>query len=98
MAVYEISPARGAGTPLMRPVELICFALIVAHAVYLVASYVQGSWIVAPDGGGVPTDFVNVWAAGQLVLQGNPATAYDWPTHKAMEVVALGHPFEGYFG
>jgi arabinofuranan 3-O-arabinosyltransferase len=98
MAVYEISPARGAGTPLMRPVELICCALIVAHAVYLVASYVQGSWIVAPDGGGVPADFVNVWAAGQLVLQGNPATAYDWPTHKAMEVVALGHPFEGYFG
>lgn len=98
MAVYEISPARPAGVSLTRPAELICFALIVAHAVYLVTSYLQGSWIVAPDGGGVPTDFVNVWAAGRLVIEGHSAAAYDWPTHKAMEVAALGHPFDGYFG
>lgn len=97
MAVYDISPARG-GAPLTRPTELICFALIVGQLVYLVASYLQGSWLAAPGSGAVPTDFVNVWAAGQLVLQGNPAAAYDWPTHKAMEVAALGHPFEGYFG
>src|SRR5271169_51839 len=97
MAVYEISPARG-GARLTRPIELICFALIVGQLVYLIASYLQGSWIVAPDGGGVPNDFVDVWAAGRLVLQGNPAAVYDWPTHKAMEVVALGHPFDGYFG
>jgi Glycosyltransferase family 87 len=98
MAVFEISPARGAGASLTRPAELICFALIVAHAVYLVTSYLRGSWIVAPDGGGVPLDFVNVWAAGRLVLEGHPAAAYDWPTHKAMEAAALGHPFDGYFG
>jgi hypothetical protein len=46
----------------------------------------------------VPVDFVNVWAAGRLVLAGQPAAAYDWPTHKALEVAALGHPFDGYFG
>lgn len=97
MAVYEVSPAHTA-PPLARPVELTCFALIVAHAVYLAASYLQGAWLIAPDGGGIPTDFVNVWAAGKLVLEGHPAAAYDWPTHKAMEVVALGHPFDGYFG
>ncbi len=98
MAVYDYSPTRGAAAPLAKPVELICFALIVAHAVYLAACYSQGSWLVAPDGGGMQSDFVNVWAAGRLVLQGNPAAAYDWPLHKAMEVVAVGHPFEGYFG
>ena len=27
-----------------------------------------------------------------------PAAAYDWPMHKAMEVAAVGHPFDGYFG
>jgi len=32
------------------------------------------------------------------VLEGHPAAAYDWPIHKAMEVAALGHPFDGYFG
>ena len=98
MAGYEITPMRGAPTPLPRPVELVCFALIVAHAAYLVASYLQGSWLVAPDGGGVQSDFVNVWAAGRLVLEGHAAAAYDWPVHKAMEVVAVGHPFAGYFG
>jgi len=96
MVVYEISPARG--TENSRPVELVCFALIFGQLLYLFASYWQGSWITAQNGGGVPSDFVDVWAAGRLVLQGNPAAVYDWPTHKAMEVAALGHPFAGYFG
>jgi arabinofuranan 3-O-arabinosyltransferase len=97
MTSYEISPAR-TSVPLARPIELTCFALVVAHAVYLAASYLQGSWLVAPSGGGLPADFVNVWAAGRLALEGQAAAAYDWPTHKAMEVLALGHPFHGYFG
>ncbi len=43
MASYPISAARAAGVPLARPVELACFAIIVAHAVYLAASYWQGT-------------------------------------------------------
>jgi hypothetical protein len=97
MAVYEIFPRQGAGTKLAWPVELICLALILAHAVYLAASYFQGIWIVGPHGG-VPSDFVNVWAAGRLVLSGHPAAAYDWPTHKLIEEAAIGHAFDGYFG
>jgi hypothetical protein len=98
MAIDGTFPVQAGGAPLRRPVELTCFALIVAHAVYLAVCYWQGSWLIATHGGGVPTDFVNVWAAGRLVLEGDPAAAYDWPTHKAMEVFALGHPFDGYFG
>jgi len=49
MALYEISPARGSGAKLARPVELICFALIVVNAVYLAASYVEGSWLIAAE-------------------------------------------------
>src|SRR5665213_870099 len=97
MAVYDITPTRGVAAPLARPVELVCFALIIAHAAYLATSYWTGSWLAGPDGG-VASDFVNVWAAGKLVLQGLSAAAYDWPAHKAMEVVAVGHPFDGYFG
>ncbi len=98
MASYGMSAAQPARAPLARPVELVCFALIVAHAVYLAASWWQGMWLVGPDGHGIPTDFVNVWAAGKLALAGQAPAAYDWPTHKAMEAVALGRPFEGYFG
>ncbi|MDO9411588.1 MAG: glycosyltransferase family 87 protein [Pseudolabrys sp.] len=98
MSASEMFPVRSAGAGLARPVELICVALVMAHAVYLAASYWTGAWLIGPDGGGIPTDFVNVWAAGKLALDGHAAAAYDWPTHKAMEEVALGRPFEGYFG
>ena len=94
MTEDETAPAGGAMT---KPVELIGFALVFGQLIYLAASYLQGSWLTGANGT-VPNDFVDVWAAGQLILQGNPAAVYDWPTHKAMEVAALGHPFDGYFG
>lgn len=98
MALYQMASQRAAGAALPRPLELICFALVLAQAVYLAASYFQGIWIVAPDGSGVPSDFVNVWAAGHLAVVGHPAAAYDWPTHKLVEDSAVGHPFAGYYG
>jgi arabinofuranan 3-O-arabinosyltransferase len=103
MALYEISPAHMApastrGIKLAPPVELICFALLVVNVAYLAASFVQGSWLIAPNGSGIESDFVNVWAAGRLALAGHAAAAYDWPTHKLMEETAVGHAFDGYFG
>jgi arabinofuranan 3-O-arabinosyltransferase len=103
MALYEISPAQitpgpARGVKLAPPVELICFALLVVNVVYLAASFVQGSWLIAPNGSGIESDFVNVWAAGKLALAGHAAAAYDWPTHKLMEETAVGHAFDGYFG
>ncbi len=98
MALYETSPAGSAGTKLARPVELVCFALIVAHVVYLATCYVEGSWLTTRNGGGVPSDFVNVWAAGRMALAGHAASVYDWPAHKLVEESAVGHAFDGYFG
>jgi hypothetical protein len=95
MAIAETHNPRA---QLARPVELLCIALAMANLAYLVASYVEGSWLVTAGGAAIPSDFVNVWAAGHLVLQGNPALAYDWPAHKAIEEIAVGHPFPGYFG
>src|SRR5580692_10878880 len=98
MALYEMTPERGAGAKLARPVELICFALVVAHAVYLATAYCDGLWLIAPDGTGVESDFVSVWAAGKLAIAGHAAAAYDWPAHKLAEESAVGHAFDGYFG
>ena len=39
------------------------------------AAYFSHWWIYDPNGLGIPTDFVNVWAAGRLVLDGHPAQA-----------------------
>ena len=95
MATIEISREHAPAPPLAQPVVLICFALVVAHAVYLATSYVDGLW---PDRAGQPTDFVAVWSAGKLALSGHPATVYDWPAHKLVEESAVGHAFDGYFG
>jgi arabinofuranan 3-O-arabinosyltransferase len=80
-----------------RIVKLVCFALCVAQCVYLIASYVQGSWIFDANGEVIATDFVNVWASGRQALDGQSAAAYDVTVHKDTEVVAIGHPFDGQF-
>ena len=76
----------------------LAFALIVAYAIFLGASFSAGAWLKNSSGETIQTDFVNVWAAGRLVTAGTPADVYDWPTHKAVEEAAVGHPFDKYFG
>src|ERR1700740_1336440 len=88
---------RGGGFDDSPAVKRIAFALCVANAVFLVAMFMQGVWLVEPGGGGVATDFVGVWAAGRLVLDGHAAAAYDWALHRAAEVAAVGHAFDGYY-
>ena len=39
-------------------------------------------------------DFVNVWTAGRLVLEGHPLSVYDWTIHKAAQYAALGYNFK----
>jgi glycosyl transferase family 87 len=74
-----------------------CFALAVINVCYFPVAYVQGMWIWEASGLGIPTDFVNVWAAGKLVLDGHPALAYDWDIQKQVELALLGQDFPGYF-
>ncbi len=96
--------ARGTAGLLARPaglderIKLVCFALCVANGAFLAAMFAQGLWLIEPGGGGVATDFVNVWAAGRLVLDGNPAGAYDVLLHKHVQELAVGHSFSGFFG
>ncbi|MDB5583287.1 MAG: hypothetical protein JWR80_8463 [Bradyrhizobium sp.] len=74
-----------------------CFVLCVINISYFPAAYFSHWWIYDPNGLGIPTDFVNVWAAGRLVLDGHPALAYDWDIQKQVEVALLGQDFVGYF-
>jgi arabinofuranan 3-O-arabinosyltransferase len=77
---------------------MACFVLCVAQLVYLAASFVLHQWLIDPQGRGIPTDFVNVWAAGKLVLSGFPDWAYVWKVHKEIENAAVGYNFGGYYG
>jgi len=82
----------------LRSAEQLCAAVALASGVFLGASLFKGAWLIDWRGFAVPTDFVNVWAAGRLVLEGHPAAAYDWSIHKQAEIEALGHGFDVYFG
>jgi arabinofuranan 3-O-arabinosyltransferase len=92
-----ISPDRSGSFQLDPSVALICFALCVAQSVYLVASFIQGSWIVDSNGQQIATDFVNVWTSGRQTLDGSAAAAYDVAIHKEAEAAAIGHPFAGQY-
>jgi arabinofuranan 3-O-arabinosyltransferase len=74
-----------------------CFVLLVINLSYFPVAYFTHWWIYDSNGLGIPTDFVNVWAAGRLVLDGHPAQAYDWDIQKQVELALLGQDFIGYF-
>ena len=75
----------------------VCFVLFVINVSYFPAAYFSHWWIYDPNGLGIPTDFVNVWAAGRLVLDGHPASAWNWDIQKQVEVALLRQDFIGYF-
>jgi hypothetical protein len=81
--------------PLTRAVELTAIALCLAQISFLAVCFVQGHWLVGPDGAVVPNDFINVWAAGRQALHHDVAAAYDHGLHKFAEDAAAGFRFAG---
>jgi Glycosyltransferase family 87 len=79
------------------PLINVCFVLSVINIVYFPIAYFSHWWIFDPEGLGIPTDFVNVWAAGRLALEGHPAQAWDWDIQKQVELALLRQDFPGYF-
>jgi arabinofuranan 3-O-arabinosyltransferase len=74
-----------------------CFVLFVINASFFPTAFFSGGWIFDGKGLGIPTDFVNVWSAGKLVLDGHPALAYDWDIQKQVQVAVLGQSYPGNF-
>src|ERR1700704_1813984 len=75
----------------------VCFGLFVINAVFFPSAFSAHWWIFDAKGLGIPTDFVNVWSAGKLVLDGHPALAYDWDIQKQVQVAVLGQSYQGNF-
>jgi hypothetical protein len=93
-AASAITPAQN---QIPQALLKVCFALFVINATFFPAAYFSHCWIYGANGQAIATDFVNVFAAGKLVLQGHPALAYDWDIQKQVEVAKLGQDFVGYF-
>jgi arabinofuranan 3-O-arabinosyltransferase len=73
------------------------FVLFVINLSIFPAAWFSHGWIYDANGLGIPTDFVNVWAAGKLVLEGHPALAWDWEVQRQIELALLQQDFPGYF-
>ncbi|MGO8909975.1 MAG: glycosyltransferase family 87 protein [Bradyrhizobium sp.] len=89
-----VAPERNAIPPAL---VIVCFVLCVINASMLQTGFVAHWWIFDEKGLGIPTDFVNVWSAGRLVLDGHPALAYDWDIQKQVQVAVLGQSYDGNF-
>ena len=94
-----VSAPTIASEPGAIPASLLnlCFALFVINAVFFPTAFFAHWWILDEKGLGIPTDFVNVWSAGKLVLDGHPALAYDWDIQKQVQVAVLGQSYQGNF-
>jgi hypothetical protein len=75
----------------------VCFVLFIINASFFPTAWFSHWWIYDPNGRGIPTDFVNVWAAGKLALGGHPAQAWDWDIQRQIELALLKQDFPGYF-
>jgi arabinofuranan 3-O-arabinosyltransferase len=98
MATPTPAPAIVREYSAIPPALLIaCFVLCVVNASLLQTGYFSHWWIFDEKGLGIPTDFVNVWSAGRLVLDGHAAQAYDWDIQKQVQIAVLGQSYEGNF-
>lgn len=86
-------PGRG---PIPPALVMVCAILAMLQVAFFPLYFGRG-WIIEPNGLGAPTDFINVWSAGRLVLDGHPAWAYDWDIQKKIQVAVLGQTYPGNF-
>src|SRR4249919_3873242 len=59
--------------------------LLLAYLVAIVALLATADGIVDASGRPLGTDFANIYSAGTLAREGEPALAYNWPAHHAAQ-------------
>ena len=77
---------------------IIAVTLIAIWVLTLASSIgIKGGWLI--DANGIPqnNDYNNVYTAGQLTLQGEPAAAYDWQRHKQTQIVLTNNPSSSFY-
>jgi Glycosyltransferase family 87 len=98
MAVLDSAFPASPQDRLRHSLQLIGFSLALAYALFLAGSAFERAWLIDGLGRIIENDFIAVWAAGRLVLDGHPAAAYDWSLHREVEVAVAGHDFGSYYG
>jgi arabinofuranan 3-O-arabinosyltransferase len=97
-AVQESLPRAKPPLSAARLIRLAGLTLSLGFLIVLGGTFLKGDFLLDAADRPIANDFVAVVAAGQLARDGNPAAAYDWPTHKRAEVAVIGHDFDDYYG
>lgn len=71
--------------------------LAFAYLLFFASAWVNRQWLVDSEGRPIPSDFVNVYAAGKLALAGRAVDAYSQATHEPVEDAAIGYDFGQYY-
>ena len=98
MATLESALPASSRDSLRHSLQLIGFSLALSYAVFLTCSAFARAWLIDSLGRVIDNDFIGVWAAGRLALDGHPAAAWDWSLHRAVEFAVAGHDFASYYG
>ena len=98
MATLESALPASSRDSLRHSLQLIGFSLALSYAVFLTCSAFERAWLLDSLGRVIDNDFIAVWAAGRLALDGHPAAAWDWSLHRAVEFAVAGHDFASYYG
>lgn len=72
-------------------------AVLLAYGTLMALCAWWGVWFVTAAGP-QDTDFLGLWSAGRMALEGRAAAAYDWTVHRQWEVDFIGHEMAGYYG
>jgi hypothetical protein len=97
MAAPESLPAISERRAIPAWLLNTCFVLAVANVAFFPVGFFAHWWIFDDKGLGIPTDFINVWSAGKLALDGHPSWAWDWDIQKRLQVAVLGQSYPGNF-
>jgi arabinofuranan 3-O-arabinosyltransferase len=98
MPPIDTHPPSNPADAVRHSLRLIGVALSLNTVLFLLVSLATGQWLLDKAGRLGDSDFVDVWAAGRLALDGQAAAAWDWAIHREAEVAALGHDFPGNYG
>lgn len=71
----------------------VCLAYLGAAA----ALWIGGGWPFDAEGFPAAVDFLGVWSAGRMALEGDAAEVYDWALHGRMEARVVGRDVGEYF-
>ena len=100
-AAQNLSDGIGAFAKRFSGIDWVMVAAL-AMLAFWVATFAtsigtSGGWLLEANGNPANNDFNNVYTAGQLVLAGEPAAAYDWDRHKQMQRELTGDVKSAFF-